>query len=130
MRDENEIVISELRRQAKGMLPLMLITYGVFALLGYWQWQTALSILLGSAYALFNFYQIGQSALRAATFYRTPERAQRGMVRGYLTRYVLTAVVIVVSFKLPWLNPAAVIVPLFYTKIILLILNTCRKGGN
>ena len=63
MRDENEIVISELRRQAKGMLPLMLITYGVFALLGYWQWQTALSILLGSAYALFNFYQIGQSAL-------------------------------------------------------------------
>ena len=79
---------------------------------------------------LFNFYQIGQSALRAAAFYRIPERAQRGMVRGYMTRYVMTAVVVAAALKAPWLNAAAVIVPLFYTKIILLILNTRRKGGN
>ncbi len=127
---DNEIVLYELRRQAKGMLPLALLTYGIFALLGYWQWQTALSILLGTAYALFNFYQIGQSALRAAAFYRIPERVQRGMVRGYMTRYAMTAVVVAVALKAPWLNAAAVIVPLFYTKIILLILNTRRKGGN
>ena len=127
---DNEIVLYELRRQAKGMLPLALLTYGIFALLGYWQWQTALSILLGTAYALFNFYQIGQSALRAAAFYRIPERAQRGMVRGYMTRYAMTAVVVAVALKALWLNAAAVIVPLFYTKIILLILNTRRKGGN
>ncbi len=120
---DNQIVIDELRRQARGMLPLVLVTYGVFALLGYWQWQTIVSILLGTAYALLNFYQIGQSALRAAAFYRTPERAQRSMVRGYLTRYVLTATLIVISMKVPWLNPAAVVIPLFYTKIILLILN-------
>ncbi len=120
---DRKIVMDELRRQAKGMAPLVLVTYGVFALLGYWQWQTAVSILLGTAYALFHFYQIGQSALRAAALYRTPGQAQKSMVRGYLTRYVLTAVLIVVSFKLPWLNPAAVVIPLFYTKIILLILN-------
>ncbi len=124
---DREIVWDELRRQAKGMLPLMLVTYGVFALLGYWQWQTVLSILLGSAYALFLFYQIGRSALRAAAFYQMPERAQRGMVRGYLTRYIMTAVLVVAAIKLPWLNAAAVIVPLFYTKIILLILNILRE---
>lgn len=122
MKDQ-EIVLDELRRQGKGMLPLMLVTYGVFALLGYWQWQTAVSILLGTAYALFNFYQIGQSALRAAAAYRTPAQAQKGMVRGYLTRYVLTAALIIAAFRVSWLNPAAVVVPLFYTKIILLILN-------
>lgn len=122
-----DIVREELRRQAKGMLPLALLTYGVFALLGYWQWQTALSILIGTAYALFNFYQIGRSALRAAAFYRTPERAQRGMVRGYLIRYALTGLLVVAALRLPWLNAAAVIVPLFYTKIILLILQFLRE---
>lgn len=126
MRDK-DIVLDELRRQAKGMFPLAVLTYGVFALLGYWQWQTILSILLGTAYALFNFYQIGQSVLRAAAFYQMPERAQRGMVRGYLTRYATTAVLVVAAMKLPWLNAAAVIVPLFYTKIILLILNIMRE---
>lgn len=126
---DNKIVWEELRRQAKGMIPLALITYGGFALFGYYQPGVALSILIGTLYALFNFYQIGQASVRAAAFYRDPSRAQRGMFAGYLTRYATTAVLVFIAFKLPFLNTAAVVIPLFYTKIILLILNIKREKG-
>lgn len=124
-----EIVREELQKIAKPMLPLAVFTYAGFALCGYYGWETILSILLGTLYALFQFYQIGKAAVRAAALYRDPSRAQKQVFSGYLTRYALTALLVVLAFKLPFLNPAAVIIPLFYTKVILLISNILRRKG-
>ena len=83
------IVYEETKRMLRGMLPLALVTFGVFAL-------------------------CGQGITR----------------RGYVVRYMLTAVFVIAAIKLPYLNAAAAVIPLFFTKALLLWRHAVqRKGG-
>ena len=124
-----DIVRDETRRIARGCVPLLLLSYAGFALFGYYHWPVALSLLLGTAYAIFNFYQMAFSAVRAALL-DDPARARKMQTSKYLMRYVLTGLLVVGAIKLPPFFPAAVILPLFFPKIILFESGIVqRKGG-
>ena len=85
------IVYEETKRMLRGMLPLALVTFGVFALCG---------------------------------------QGIRITRRGYVVRYMLTAVFVIAAIKLPYLNAAAAVIPLFFTKALLLWRHAVqRKGG-
>ena len=116
------IVYEETKRMLRGMLPLALVTFGVFALCGQGIARSGASVLLGTAFALLLFYMICRSTVRATAF----PPAQR----GYVVRYMLTAVFVIAAIKLPYLNAAAAVIPLFFTKALLLWRHAVqRKGG-
>ena len=62
------IVYEETKRMLRGMLPLALVTFGVFALCGQGIARSGASVLLGTAFALLLFYMIGRSTVRATAF--------------------------------------------------------------
>lgn len=113
-----EIVRQEAARLLRGMIPMTLIAFGGFTLLGYGGMNTAVSLLLGAAYAMLLFTMMGKSAVKALLF--PPAQGSKLMRRGYATRYVLTGCMVLLALHLPWMNPAAAIVPLFFPKVILL----------
>ena len=117
------IVYEETKRMLRGMLPLALVTFGVFALCGQGIARSGASVLLGTA-----FYMIGRSTVRATAF--PPAQGIRITRRGYVVRYMLTAVFVIAAIKLPYLNAAAAVIPLFFTKALLLWRHAVqRKGG-
>lgn len=59
------IVYEETKRMLRGMLPLALVTFGVFALCGQGIARSGASVLLGTAFALLLFYMICRSTVRA-----------------------------------------------------------------
>lgn len=127
--DAFEVVREETRRMRRGCIPLALLAYALFALFGYYQWGTALSLALGTAYTLFNFYQMACTAVRAALL-GDPVRARRLQTSRYLMRYVLTGLLLVGAIKCPPLNALAAAIPLFFPKIILIASGVFqRKGG-
>ena len=122
------IVYEETKRMLRGMLPLALVTLGVFALCGQGIARSGASVLLGTAFALLLFYMIGRSTVRATAF--PPAQGIRITRRGYVVRYMLTAVFVIAAIKLPYLNAAAAVIPLFFTKALLLWRHAVqRKGG-
>lgn len=123
-----QVVREETRRMARGLLPLLCIAFGVFTLLGYGGYLTALSLLAGATFSLLLFRLICQSASRAVLF--PPAQGMKTVRKGYAFRYMLTALFLVIVLKAPIFQPVAAIIPLFFPRIILLlgsILN--RKGG-
>ena len=104
------IVYEETKRMLRGMLPLALVTFGVFALCGQGIVRSGASVLLGTAFALLLFYMIGRSTVRATAF--PPAQGIRITRRGYVVRYMLTAVFVIAAIKLPYLNAAAAVIPL------------------
>ena len=122
------IVYEETKRMLRGMLPLALVTFGVFALCGQGIVRSGASVLLGTAFALLLFYMIGRSTVRATAF--PSAQGIRITRRGYVVRYMLTAVFVIAAIKLPYLNAAAAVIPLFFTKALLLWRHAVqRKGG-
>ena len=122
------IVYEETRRLLRGMIPLALVTFGVFTLMGQAPARSAVSVALGTAFALLLFYMIGRSTVRATAF--PPAQGIRITRRGYVVRYMLTAVFVIAAIKLPYLNAAAAVIPLFFTKALLLWRHAVqRKGG-
>ncbi len=127
--DAFDVVREETDRMKRRFIPLMLLSYAAFALTGHYDWGTALSLLLGTAYALFNFYQMACTSVRAALI-GDEARARRIQSSRYAVRYMLTAGLMVAAVKIAVLNPVAVIIPLFFPKIILTASGILqRKGG-
>ena len=128
--DTLELVNQETKRMFRRFVPLALVLYAGFSLFGYYQIIVLLSIVVGTAYSLFLFYNMAVSAAQAALV-GDEKRASRIQISRYLMRYLLTGAVLVGVIKLTPLNPVAVAIPLFFPKIILIasgIINK-RKGG-
>ena len=91
------IVYEETKRMLRGMLPLALVTFGVFALCGQGIARSGASVLLGTAFALLLFYMIGRSTVRATAFRRHRAFALRGAA---MYCFMLTAVFVIAAIKL------------------------------
>ena len=88
----------------------------------------AFAVFALPSFALLLFYMIGRSTVRATAF--PPAQGIRITRRGYVVRYMLTAVFVIAAIKLPYLNAAAAVIPLFFTKALLLWRHAVqRKGG-
>lgn len=114
-----DIVWHELRRIARGCVPLALVCWGVFVLLGFPALRCALSVAVGTGYALVLFYFIGKSAVRALYF--SPEQATKRVRGGYAVRYLLTGIMLFVVIKTHFLVLPATVLPLFFPKIVLVL---------
>jgi|MucameStandDraft_1065616.scaffolds.fasta_scaffold27196_2 hypothetical protein len=126
--DAFEIARGETRRMARGSVPLVLLTYAVFALAGYYGWGTVLGLALGSAYAVFNFSMMAHTAVRGVLM-GDPALARRLQSSRYVLRYLLTGLLMFGAIKCPYINAVAAAVPLFYPKAILAASGIFQKKG-
>ncbi len=123
-----EIVREETRRMLRAFVPLTLVSFGVFVLVGSEPVRAGVSLLLGAGYSLLLFRMIANSAAKAAMF--PPAQGTSIVRRGYFFRYILTGVMVVIAIKAPFIHPIAAILPLFFPKIILVGSSIfLRKGG-
>lgn len=116
------IVTDELHRLTVRVIPVGLVIFGLLVLLGQPLGQVALGVFAGTAFALWNFYLMGRSAVRAAC-QTDPARASKIVSRSYAKRYALTALFLLAVVWTSWMSVPAVVLPLFSPKITLMISN-------
>lgn len=114
------MVQKEFRSMCKGTLALAVVTALALCLCKQEIIPVVLGVVLGSGYTLFNFHSICRNAVQA-TAYAEEHLATRKVQKGYAMRYLLTAVCIGLAVWSKQVHVAAVVIPLFYPKIILLV---------
>lgn len=110
-----EIILKELKKVAVTTGIIAVLTLAVGLLCGANPLSLLISLLFGCMFTLANFYLLGTLCRKACT--KTPEHAKRYMQLNYAVRLLLVAIVIAAAFKLSYLNPAGVILPLFAPKL-------------
>lgn len=78
--------------------------------------EVPLGLLLGTAAMTVNIILLGYASRNAVE--RTLKRAKRYMFFFYLLRMTILGAAITAGFKISFLNPAAVCLPMFYPKVI------------
>ncbi len=122
------IAKEELRRLTKGVIPVALIVFGILVLLRQPVLPAAAGAGAGTAFALWSFYLMSRSAVRAV-WQGDPARASKMMQRSYAVRYLMTAVFLLLVIWTDWVNLPAAVITLFSPKITFMILNLRKKGG-
>ena len=112
----SDVIAQEGLRVIKGTAVLDGVTLLVAICLGRFTLPILLGLLVGSCYAVLNFFLIGLAVERALQ--RSPRSARLFMVGQYFLRMFLTAVVIILGLKASCLHAVTVILPLFYPKLV------------
>ncbi len=114
------IANEELRRLIKGVIPVALIIFGVLVLCRQPVVPVAAGTLAGTAFALWSFYLMSRSAVRAV-WQGDPARASKIITRSYAVRYTMTAVFLIVLILTDWVSMPAAVLTLFSPKITFMI---------
>ena len=120
------IAAEALLKLVRGVVPLALVVFGLLVLLGQPPVQTLAGVAAGTLFALWNFWLLARSAVRAAAM-GDPARGQRAVAVSYVTRYVLTAVFLAAVMLTRWVSIPGAVLPLFFPKLTLLLSNYGRK---
>ncbi len=128
-KEPHDVVISELKHLAKGVAILYIISLAVLPLIGYFNYQTVLGLLVGSVYSLINFFLIGLSVENAVQMESSTEVAKY-MNKQYGLRYLLTAVVIIISIYADFINPFGVMISIFFPKLVIFFNTFMGKEAN
>lgn len=103
---------------SKGVLFLDAIVLVILAITGMISKTIIVSLGFGSIYAILNLRLLSLALEKALKM--APSRAQIYASSQYFLRMALTAVVILLALKADYLNPIAVIAPMFFPKIVIL----------
>jgi len=107
------------------------LMFGVFALLGKWNYGVLLGGILGGVLSVANFFFMAVGASLAA------DKAERQNVKGgmglirssYILRTVLLAVILFACVKSGIANVMALVLPLAFVRPILTVAEFFRKKG-
>lgn len=103
---------------SKGVLFLDAIVLVILAITGMISKTIIISLGFGSIYAILNLRLLSLALEKSLKM--APSRAQIYASSQYFLRMALTAVVILLALKADYLNPIAVIAPMFFPKIVIL----------
>lgn len=119
MRKRRSVALIEALRLIPWYIIMDLIVFAVSLLFEVDKPSMVIGLIVGSAYAIFNFYLMGLSAERAV--WKTPEKARTYMTLNYLIRYTLMIAVFSIIFTVDAIHPIAGLLPFLYIKLILII---------
>ena len=109
------IILQEMKKISITLGVMAVILFPVGIVCGTDWLNMLLSLLFGGLFTLANFMLLGSICDKASR--KPPHKAKTYMQMNYIVRLLLTAVVILAAFKLSYLNPIGVIVPLFAPKL-------------
>lgn len=108
-------IVKETKRIGVGTVIMLVVMLAVYAVLGKFTVGVLLGGLLGSAYAIFNFFLLGMTLQKAASM--TDQQMAHMKVRSsYSTRMIGMLVLAVVAFALPFVEGIPCLIALLFPR--------------
>lgn len=123
MQDEKpqQSIVKETKRIAVGTVIMLVVMLAVYAVLGKFTVGVLLGGLLGSAYAIFNFFMLGMTLQKAASM--TDQQMAHMKVRSsYSTRMIGMLILAVVAFALPFVEGIPCLIALLFPRATIFVL--------
>lgn len=125
----DRVVVKETRYIAGITIILSILMEAVFLIIGMWSYKVLMGNLLGAAVAVANFLLMGITVQNAVQ--KDEKDAATLMKVSQMLRNLMLLITALLAFLLPFINPAAAIIPLFFPRIaIFLIPVRDRKISN
>ena len=123
------VVAKETRYIAGITIILSILMEAVFLIIGMWSYKVLIGNILGAGVAVANFLLMGITVQNAVQ--KDEKDAASLMKVSQMLRNLMLLITALLAFLLPFINPAAAIIPLFFPRItILLIPVRDRKISN
>ena len=123
------VVLKETRYIAYVTIILSILMEAVFLIIGMWSYKVLIGNILGAGVAVVNFLLMGITVQNAVQ--KDEKDAASLMKVSQMLRNLMLLITALLAFLLPFINPAAAIIPLFFPRIaILLIPVRDRKISN
>lgn len=114
-------IVKETKRIAVGTVIMLVVMLAVYAVLGKFTVGVLLGGLLGSAYAIFNFFMLGMTLQKAASM--TDQQIAHMKVRSsYSTRMIGMLILAVVAFALPFVEGIPCLIALLFPHVTIFVL--------
>lgn len=114
-------VVKETKRIGVGTVIMLVVMLAVYAVLGKFTVGVLLGGLLGSAYAIFNFFMLGMTLQKAASM--TDQQMAHMKVRSsYSTRMIGMLILAVVAFALPFVEGIPCLIALLFPRATIFVL--------
>lgn len=114
-------IVKETKRIAVGTVIMLVVMLAVYAVLGKFTVGVLLGGLLGSAYAIFNFFMLGMTLQKAASM--TDQQMAHIKVRSsYSTRMIGMLILAVVAFALPFVEGIPCLIALLFPRATIFVL--------
>ena len=114
-------IVKETKRIAVGTVIMLVVMLAVYAVLGKFTVGVLLGGLLGSAYAIFNFFMLGMTLQKAASM--TDQQMAHMKVRSsYSTRMIGMLILAVVAFVLPFVEGIPCLIALLFPRATIFVL--------
>ena len=114
------VVKRETARIAAGVFALSAVMVVVFALLGHFDLTVVWGALLGSCYAVLNFFLMAYTIQKGTE--TTHEQAKAKVQVSYMMRNLLMLVVGIVGVALPHFHWLAVLLPFVFPRIVIYLM--------
>ena len=114
-------IVKETKRIGVGTVIMLVVMLAVYAVLGKFTVGVLLGGLLGSAYAIFNFFMLGTTLQKAASM--TDQQMAHMKVRSsYSTRMIGMLILAVVAFALPFVEGIPCLIALLFPRATIFVL--------
>ena len=114
-------IVKETKRIAVGTVIMLVVMLAVYAVLGKFTVGVLIGGLLGSVYAIFNFFMLGMTLQKAASM--TDQQMAHMKVRSsYSTRMIGMLVLAVVAFALPFVEGIPCLIALLFPRATIFVL--------
>ena len=114
-------IVKETKRIAVGTVIMLVVMLAVYAVLGKFTVGVLIGGLLGSAYAIFNFFMLGMTLQKAASM--TDQQMAHMKVRSsYSTRMIGMLILAVVAFELPFVEGIPCLIALLFPRATIFVL--------
>lgn len=114
-------IVKETKRIGIGTVIMLVVMLAVYAVLGKFTVGVLLGGLLGSAYAIFNFFMLGMTLQKAASM--TDQQMAHMKVRSsYSTRMIGMLILAVVAFALPFVEGIPCLIALLFPRATIFVL--------
>jgi len=114
-------IVKETKRIGVGTVIMLVVMLAIYAVLGKFTVGVLLGGLLGSAYAIFNFFMLGMTLQKAASM--TDQQMAHMKVRSsYSTRMIGMLILAVVAFALPFVEGIPCLIALLFPRATIFVL--------
>lgn len=114
-------IVKETKRIGVGTLIMLVVMLAVYAVLGKFTVGVLLGGLLGSAYAIFNFFMLGMTLQKAASM-SDQQMAHMKVRSSYSTRMIGMLILAVVAFALPFVEGIPCLIALLFPRATIFVL--------
>ena len=122
----DKTVIKETKYIASFVVIFSVLMQAVFLIIGKWDYTVLLGNLWGAAVAVGNFFVMGLYVQKAVT--QDEKEARQTVKASQSLRFAGIFVIVVIGILIPFLNSIAVVIPLIFPRIAIMLRPLMNKN--